>query len=599
VTTKAIPTYNMAGVFALMTINPHASKKDQKAAGEFFDLNYTSLENARQRGDNVWLFYDPRKPGSVVQAKNPDGSPALDRNGKPIMVRGSAYIAVSDDAFGQMNVLKANYQFSLAELALADRDPSKYADHLRQGLNAQDKARLVNSQSIQSAFDKFYGAAQDGIDSALRRGDYATALNLSTDVAQRLSAEMQNPQLDETRRDKLDRLGEKLAANPLIPKIDPVSKQQIGGAIDLAGSSKDANGQFSAVALNPGWHHVLDNVDASGAPDWGLAYDQVQDGSWEASHVQVTTSYGRDAVQGEVRRRQAGVNRTVFVPTEDGQIRVDQTVQYLTFTDEHGQVVKAYSIDGQHWIRSLSGTPPQIEVAGNLRNAQDGSGILGDDGKLVFKANEPGNKAAGYKFVGDPSDALVVRHGGPSGGSGSRAHLTGKQRDDLSAGPGLGLRVAQRSLGAPGQQMQLLTAGSDGTLTFLSDRQLDDQERTLLGSRGGPGTTKGRGNPATPAAFVRPGPTHNTAALPSDKLGQAGKLDRRDAPPLGRHVRDPRGRPRPRGAPGAAAAPHRNARRRAPAGSDRTAGAPRGPAASAQARGEDEGDAPVGREAQG
>ena len=482
VTGKAIPKYDQAGVFSLMTINPHAPKKDQAAAKKFFDLNYTSLENARQRGDNVWLFYDPRKPGAAVAARNPDGTPVLDRNGKPIMVRGSAYVAVSDDAFGHLNVLRAQYQFALADIALADKDPGQYAFHLKEGLNAQDKARLVDSQHVAKSFDAFYQTAQDGIDSALRRGDYATALNLSTDVANRLGYEMQNPQLDETRRDRLDRLGEKLAGNPLIPKVDTATGQQIGGAVNLAASEKDAAGNFTGVTLNDGWHHVLDKVDASGAPDWGLQYDKVQDGSWEASHTEVTTMYGDNIVRGDVSTRNAGVNSTVFVPTPDGQIRVDQSVKYLTFTDEHGQVVKAYSIDGKHWIRSLSGTPPQIEVSGNLKNAADGSGIVGDDGKLVFKANTPGDKTGGYTFVGDPS-TLGFYGQSAIGANRDAQALTGAI---AQAGRmfGFSLPTSQSGdLGAPGQHMELLTMGDDGSLTFLSQRQQDTTEQAALAAR--------------------------------------------------------------------------------------------------------------------
>jgi hypothetical protein len=519
-TAKVIQTYTINGAYALMTINPHAPKKAQTAAKKFFDLNYNSMENARQRGDDVFLFFDPRKPGSVVAARNPDGSPMLDGSGKPIMIRGSAYLPVTDEAFGTMNVLKANYQFALAERSLADNDPAQYAFHTKEGMNAMDKARFVGNQSTVKALDEFYRQAQDGIDSAIRRGDYTAALNLSNEVAKRLSSELRsNPNLDDTRRDKLDRLGEKLAANPLIPKVDPLTGRQIGGAIDLAASTRDAAGNFEHATLLPGWHHVLDKTNEAGQPVWGPAYDDVQDGSWEARHIPITTSYGKHVVSGEVSVRTAGTNPTVFVTTDEGQIRVNQSAQYITFTDENGRPVKAYSLDGRTWIRSLSGTAPQVEVNAQLSKAGDGSGLVDTNGKLVFKANEPGNADAGYTFVGDQS--LLGWYGQAANAARLDPHTADitnlskpGRRDPLGdaiygrGGQFLGYRQRPQDLGGPGQQMQLLRTGDGLTLTFLSDRQQQDLERQLQGRAGGPGSNRAlpTGQGQRPNEFIRPGP---------------------------------------------------------------------------------------------
>ena len=258
--------------------------------------------------------------------------------------------------------------------------------------------------------------------------------------------------IDETRRNQLQSISDKLGENPLLPQIDPITGDRIGGAIDLQNSSLDRNGNFTSVAVLPGWHMVLDKTDAKGVANWGLVHDDLGDqAAWDANHVTVHTTYGGQVVTGEVTLRTAPTPLTVTGNIPDGAIRSDVNPLYITYTDEHGQTVRAYSIDGRTWIRSTTGAAPVIQLGVDLTKGTD------DKGNAIYT---------------DPSGNAVFTQGADGGWS--------RNQDYFSQNPGTvswyGLENADPlpgmagrgggGVGAPGQQMQVVTMSDTGELNL-------------------------------------------------------------------------------------------------------------------------------------
>jgi hypothetical protein len=371
------PKYTLDNILGLFTIDPSAGRSPVASAKKFLALNMASIGNAIQRGDDVWLFHDPRKPGATVPGKNPDGSPMLDRNGKPVMVRGSAYLPSTNEAYANLLQVEAgNYQYA-AEWALANKKYGDYAYNLRRAAETLDKARMEDGQARAQQWDDWYKQTTEAVEHLTRQGLYGEAVKLATDMAKRLAGELGDPYLDETRRDKIDRIGERLANNPLLPTVDKITGKVIPGA--LGGSGQ----------LMPGWHHVLKSND-SGQADYGPVYDDKQDGSWEAEHVTVHTTYGGKVVTGETKRKIATTAPVVVVRTDRGWQSIPLTGQteFISFQNEDGQTTKAYSLDGQTWISPGAGAPaPMVEINGMLTQRPDGSGgtlLVDAEGKTVF-----------------------------------------------------------------------------------------------------------------------------------------------------------------------------------------------------------------------
>ncbi len=479
------PKYTLDNILPLLQINLSSkNKKATDAAVKALDLNVDRLGNARQRGDSVWLFQDPRKPGQMIAGRNPDGSPMLDSKGKPVMVPGSAYLQTGDQAYANLLGLKTDQYYQQAALSLASHDAKGLYYNLKLAANAEDRQRLVDSQAIERGNRTFYDKAQQGIDLALKTGDYAAAANLALAVQDRLNGDLANPMLDDTRRDRLENLSEKLGKNPLLPQVDPLTGQRIGGAIDLDNSSLDAEGNFTSVALLPGWHQVLDRTNERGAPDWGLVYDDVQDGTWEQEHVKVYTTYGGAIVAGEVKVRQAPVNASIVAKVPDGAIRSDTGTMFITYTDEHGRQVKAYSIDGTTWIRSLTGAPPQLELGIDLtkQSTPDGDIYVDPAGETVFKQNTDGSFAKNDAYFEANPGAVDwygmanLRKRQATLGRVKTTKADGSQREGqfvsgeeeryiFGARSGIGGGV---DVGAKGQAMQVVVMSDSGELNLTS-----------------------------------------------------------------------------------------------------------------------------------
>jgi hypothetical protein len=392
------PKTSLATIVDLLRVDVNGKATTTRAQTKALDLNIDTLQNARQRGDAVWLFQDPRKPGQMVAGQNPDGSPMLDRKGKPVMVPGTAYMPTSDQSYATLLSVKTQMHYDLAAKALAHHDSAGYFYQLKLATNNEDRTRFVGIQSTEQSNKKFYDAASEAIDLAMRTGDWVTAVNLARQLQTKLESELANPMLDETRRSRLEKYAEKLAENPALPQVESrdggKTWVEVGGAIDYANSTFDGDGNVTSVTLKPGWHFTLDSADTKGKANWGLQYDDVQDGSWEQKHTTVHTTYGGKVVTGEVTVRDAPFNPSVFAKTPEGMVRTDVGGKYITYTDEHGAAVKAYSLDGTTWVRSNTGLAPSLTLDVDLEQKSDSAGTHWVDkhtGEIVLTKNGDGS----------------------------------------------------------------------------------------------------------------------------------------------------------------------------------------------------------------
>jgi hypothetical protein len=171
-------------------------------------------------------------------------------------------------------------------------------------------------------------------------------------------------------------------------------------------------------------------------------------------------------------------------------MQIDTGAKFLSYTDENGQLVKAYSLDGQTWIRSLTGTIPSIQMdLSGLTLKTDANGVEAYTatvgGKEVavltheadgswrqdqgFMDANPGMvnwygiqnvkkfaKTAGY----DPNLANQNRQGRVLGRS---------QANDIETLMLVGARKAD--VGAPGQTMQVVTMSPSGAIDLASRDQ--------------------------------------------------------------------------------------------------------------------------------
>ena len=433
----------------LMAINPAAPKKDQKVAYEFFQRNQASLLNALAAGDPTWLFDDPRHPGKLVE------------------------LPVSSDTLAKFSGLNANYNYARAGIALANHDAYHYALYMKYAGESADTARKVSATAVVKNDKALFEQTQAGIDQAMKMGDWATALNLSTSMAVALARRLSKPYLTDDARAALNKLADKLAENVLLPKTVPLTGQiTSNGALDPTSITTRPDGSYAAAALGLGWHHVLDKRNEDGTADWGLQFDDGPPGQWEAEHVKVRTAYGGNVVEGEVKRRPAPTNSTAFVTTADGeQLRLavpGATVDWVGFTDEYGNRVNAYSLDGgRTYIKPEAGTVPAVEFGGAVTKSpnSDGTTSLWLDGKVVATAASGGPWVAAKAWLKDPTTTATMDWYG-KGTADTAITFAGRRHD----------------VGGPGQWMTLITAGPDGSVNLLPPPPIQGPVRSFAGA---------------------------------------------------------------------------------------------------------------------
>lgn len=384
--------YTLDTIMGTFAINPTANKKAIAAAKKYLDNNKQSLYNALQNDDKVWLFTDPRNPLATVKELDPQGNPT----GRTI--RGAAYLPVTSEAFSNILLTEASNWNAAGEYALSQHRYGDAALYQRRAAEAFDNARKndagYRTQNVSEWTDNMVKIA----DQATKAGDYGLAARTLAIVGRTVYGQLQNPYLTDEAKDKLNSIGEKVAANPLAG-VDP----NTGLERALNQTSLDAG----EVVLNPGWHHVLSSK--GGQPTWGPEFDERQDGTWEIEHVQVATSFGDKIVKGEVRKSEAPVTpyMTVYTnvgyTTDERGIRVSTTTpvtvdyaggsEFLSYVDERGQVVRAYSLDGVTWISPAAGQPaPEIEFTEPVQLSLDGLSyhLVSDSSKTVLTQNPGG-----------------------------------------------------------------------------------------------------------------------------------------------------------------------------------------------------------------
>ncbi|MBI3977818.1 MAG: hypothetical protein HY331_06505, partial [Chloroflexi bacterium] len=516
------PKYTLSNILGLFSINPAANKKAVSAATKYLALNMSTLNNALNRGDDVWLFSDPRNPGALVAAQNPDGSPVLDAKGKPVLVRGSAYLPVASEAFSNLKTVEASNFMSSAEVALAKGKYGDYASLLRRAGESLDSARLQDAQYREQNWEDWYKATEVAVDKMTMAGQYGDAIRLATDLAARLASEAQNPYLDDTRRTRLDEIGQKLADNKIMPTADEQGKVLYEGAVNLAELSR------GNTVLNPGWRHVLKTNDR-GQPDWGPVFDPYQDGRWEEGHVTVHTTLGDKLVTGDaVKSKASKLDPTIRVLTADGykDVVAGGTAEMLSFVDEYGQVQRAYSIDGGGtWIRPASGMPaPTVEINANLTAKTDAKGVISyvdESGEVALTEDGAGGWTLAEAWTEANPQALMWY--GQAAWEQARRTPAGKQQLEFDSPFGREARrlsaqdATQMPMGGIGQHMTLAFASPSGIVNlvpagFRTVGQIQTDKRRSMSGRVGPSPITGAltGNLGREA---RPRPADTRASL--------------------------------------------------------------------------------------
>jgi hypothetical protein len=522
------PKYTLDSVLGLLTVNPRAASKDRKAAAAAFDANHTSLMNAVQRGDATWVFFDPRKPGQTIALRDADGKVVRDKAGKPIMIPGSAYLPTSGTALANLDMLKANYHSGLAAVALSKHDTAGYFKELARASNAVDAARLHQGQQITRDNRELYKQVQAGIDEAMKVGDWATAINLGSMLRDRITDDLTIPGLDDTRRTQLETMIEKLTDSPLLPTDVDANGRAFGGAIDWASTTTavdPATGRrvVTGVALNPGWHMTLDRPDPQGRPTtWGLQFDTRQDGTWERDHVTVTTTYGGRTISGEVKKGKAPVSPMVSINTPEGGIMAPagDVADFISYTDEHGRVVRAYSVDGgRTWVKPEDGSLPvlQVRVPGLQKGLDDdgNEAYVDGNGEIVFKLNQDGSWIGNERyFAQNPGsvqfynqDALDAPTTLMSGRGGLGTPFT---RDPVTG-------EIRWGAGAPGALMTIVHPDADGNIDLSKPamQRLTSNERSLQVSRFGDGRERNIDRPDAVPFRPTGEPTRGPAKTPN------------------------------------------------------------------------------------
>jgi hypothetical protein len=149
----------------------------------------------------------------------------------------------------------------------------------------------------------------------------------------------------------------------------------------------------------PGWHFVLADGTTYKTNQW------VQDTStgasqetWSGDHMAVTTQYMGSTVTGDVQINDTFISPNVMVNV-DGTLQTIKAprqipVKEMQYTDQNGNLVTSYSIDGQTWLSSdqYRAGLPSIYLNGVYRIDKN-TGTLIDQatGKTVGTADVNGN----------------------------------------------------------------------------------------------------------------------------------------------------------------------------------------------------------------
>lgn len=436
--------YTLDTVLHDLSLPANATKADV----DMFNANYNRLSDAHQHGDKVWLFIDPNNPGATIPGQNPDGSPMLDANGKPIMVRGSGYLPVTTEALGNLNILDAQYHSSVAAAALQGGDRATFYYQTQQSDEALNRSRNLALADFQKTNDLAYQNAKSVIALDLQSGNLSGAYNTTMAMLAAISNDLNDPTMDATRRSNLQKMADELAAQPFMPQIDDTGRIT-GGAIVLDSSGAPIVGNDGQPLVNPGWHFVLADGTNYKTNQWvqDLTPGASQE-TWSQDHITVTAPFMGTSVQGDTAVRRTNASAVVWANVNGTwqQIPVPGIQTYETqYLDENGRLVTAYSIDGHTWLTTTNyyAGPPQLQLGGTYSYDKNTGTLTDMNGAEVGTFDGVSFKfsvAPPFDFYGvNPTMLVPGDKGGNIGGGGYTVRYspdgTSLDTRDLSKGP--------------------------------------------------------------------------------------------------------------------------------------------------------------------
>jgi hypothetical protein len=446
-----------------LTLTPHSSK----AAVAIYNLNLNSIMNAKN--DKVWLYTDPANPTAMTQRRNPNDTLVFDKAGKPVMVRGATYLAVESTALSRMLAIGGDYHSQLAEAALAKHDYTTYANQQRQANEAYDNARKANIRVGVDALHKQLDVIRRQIDSHKTIGDDKGVFNLTMQALGMVGALLTDPTIDDSRRDQLNGIAEKLASDPRIP--DPTQGRL--GLLDLPASGyNEATGQIEGEAvLGPGVHRIFNFDTRTGANSVDLVVDAGAPGDWDrAGHVPIAVKFGDRVVVAEAQAKIGSeIVPIIYVKLPDGEKAIALAggkAYSVTYFDDSGKHT-AYSLDGATWIRSNNGALPSITL-----NATLGKSRVDPATGATTWLDAKGNPV--ITISSDPSGRLVGQlddswvNDTPNGATWwGQNELGATPTRSFTPSGGYQPRSLLQDVGGPGQFMTLASVTSGGVLNML------------------------------------------------------------------------------------------------------------------------------------
>lgn len=456
--------YSLASI--LPAIQLGYGDKTNKTKYETFFADYDALDNAWRRGDRYWAYIDPSKPGAVMQARDADGNKLVDKNGKPVMTLGSAWLPVSDEAMFAMMDSKASFHEANALAYFANGKTGKGIDEWRQSMNLRDTLRGASNKVASRSAMKALDAIGQGVDAAMRSGDFVTALNLIAAAQQTVDRVANDPDMDANSVAKITGWQSRLESEPLLTLLND------------AASTTDDNGRYTSVVFMPGVHAVFAK-DAANRPTVKIVTEGMQTSEeWNAKHVTITTEMGDRSVTAEAAVTDGQSKKfTLYYLDATGATKstvASLPVREVNWYDGSGTVHTSYSTDGVTWVTPNNGVLPAMQVqmaqdpaTGDITYADAQGRRIGTQGataKTIQASYDPANPPSAWYGQATVEAAFqkVRNPFSPTWGLDPLFGRIGESDQEVYNS------LDQSDVGGPGQSMSMSVLGADG-LNMLSD----------------------------------------------------------------------------------------------------------------------------------
>ena len=485
------PKFTLEMAFTELALPVNASKEAQAN----FNLNYDSLQNAVQRGDKTWMFYDPAHPGQAVM------------------------LPVTSEALARLDTIRGEWNHNRAIAAFSNGDNASAYKFLDQSTNAFDAARLHNDQVAKRNVRNELNDVVQRIKLYTALGDDASVYDAIHGALTMLDDLINDPTVDDATRALYVAKAEQLASNPL------------NRAIDASRSTFDAQGNIVSVALMPGWHHVFDISSSTGEMVPKLVYDDGQSGAWDLNHVTVHINVGDRVVTADALLQDDKVGVPVLATIDGQQVYLPPGsvgVKTIVYFDGAGHKVQAYTVDGKTWVTSNSGAIPTLRLGVDLtseRNADGSVDFVDGQGNVIAKADAQGNMTqlatppGSLTWVGQPAP------GAPTSGGVSPDVVPPYAGYQYSSGSPA---VAKAGEEAATSHFNFAIAGTDGSIV-----QFTTAWKAPINPLGKDAYQYSSGSPAVAAADFRfPAPLGSQAYQYSSGSPAVAKGDVRAALPV-------------------------------------------------------------------